>query len=194
MQKQNLILIGGGGHCVSVIDVIEAENKFEIIGILDTGKNIGEKVLGYSILGTDADYVKYNDYNTYFLITVGQIKTNGIRVAIANSLINAKLATVISPFAYVSKHATVGEGTIIMHHTLVNAGVTIGKNCIINTKANIEHGARIGNFCHISTGAIVNGDCVINDGVFIGSNATIKQGLVIPENTIIAAGEFIKYV
>ena len=29
------ILIGGGGHCKSVIDVIEQEAKFEIAGIVD---------------------------------------------------------------------------------------------------------------------------------------------------------------
>ncbi|MBI4309254.1 MAG: acetyltransferase, partial [Candidatus Omnitrophica bacterium] len=36
MVKKNLILIGGGGHCKSCIDVIESENKFKIAGIVDT--------------------------------------------------------------------------------------------------------------------------------------------------------------
>ena len=50
--KPNIILIGGGGHCVSVIDVIETDNKFNILGILDS--NIKENnVLGYKILGGD---------------------------------------------------------------------------------------------------------------------------------------------
>ena len=34
-MKKNIILIGGGGHCKSCIDVIEAEDKFEIAGIVD---------------------------------------------------------------------------------------------------------------------------------------------------------------
>ena len=29
-----IILIGGGSHCKSVIDVIEQENRFKIIGIV----------------------------------------------------------------------------------------------------------------------------------------------------------------
>jgi len=32
---EDIILIGGGGHCRSVIDVIESENKFLIRGIVD---------------------------------------------------------------------------------------------------------------------------------------------------------------
>lgn len=38
MSKEKIILIGVGGHCKSVIDVIEAENKFDIAGIIDVKK------------------------------------------------------------------------------------------------------------------------------------------------------------
>ncbi|MGJ0342804.1 acetyltransferase, partial [Aliarcobacter cryaerophilus] len=46
-MKEKIVLIGGGGHCHSVIDVIEQTNKYEIIGIVDTKENIGKKVLDY---------------------------------------------------------------------------------------------------------------------------------------------------
>ncbi|HQB08035.1 MAG TPA: acetyltransferase, partial [Rectinema sp.] len=38
---KDIILIGGGGHCRSVIDVIELGNEFRIIGIIDKEENIG---------------------------------------------------------------------------------------------------------------------------------------------------------
>ena len=34
--KKNIVLIGGGGHCSSVIDIIENGNEFNILGILDS--------------------------------------------------------------------------------------------------------------------------------------------------------------
>ncbi len=34
-MKEKIVLIGGGGHCRSAIDVIELTNKYEIIGIVD---------------------------------------------------------------------------------------------------------------------------------------------------------------
>jgi sugar O-acyltransferase (sialic acid O-acetyltransferase NeuD family) len=191
--KPNLVLIGGGGHCVSVIDIIENGNKFNILGILDS--NILENnILGYKILGDDNLIPELVNENTYFLITVGQIKSYSTRKKIAEILIenNAKLATIISTLAYVSQHATIGEGSIIMNGALVNAKTTIGKNCIINTKSNVEHGVSIGDFCHISTCAVVNGDSVIGSGTFIGSNATISNDVSIKENSIISAGKFIK--
>jgi len=191
--KPNIILIGGGGHCVSVIDVIENDNKFNILGILDS--NIKENnVLGYKILGGDNLIPELVNENTYFLITVGQIKSYSTRKKIAKILIEnkAKLATIISTLAYVSKHATIGEGSIIMNGAVVNAKSTIGKNCIINTKSNVEHGVSIGDFCHLSTCAVINGDSVIGNGTFIGSNATISNGVLIEEKSIISAGKFIK--
>jgi len=191
--KPNIILIGGGGHCVSVIDVIENDNKFNILGILDS--NIKEdNVLGYQILGGDNLIPELVNENTYFLITVGQIKSYSSRKKIAKILIEnkAKLATIISSIAYVSKHATIGEGSVIMNGAVVNAKSTIGKNCIINTKSNVEHGVSIGDFCHLSTCAVINGDSVIENGTFIGSNATISNNVSIKENSIISAGKFIK--
>ncbi len=191
--KPNLVLIGGGGHCVSVIDIIEKGNKFNILGILDS--NILENnILGYKILGDDNLIPELVNENTYFLITVGQIKSCSTRKKIAEILIQnkAKLATVISTLAYVSQHAIIGEGSIIMNGAVVNAKSTIGKNCIINTKSNVEHGVSIGDFCHISTCAVVNGDSVIGNGTFIGSNATISNDVSIKENSIISAGTFIK--
>ena len=37
-MKKKLILIGAGGHALSCIDVIEAEKKFKIIGLVDNSK------------------------------------------------------------------------------------------------------------------------------------------------------------
>lgn len=40
-----LLLVGGGGHCKSVIDVAESAG-FTIKGILDIPENVGKDVLG----------------------------------------------------------------------------------------------------------------------------------------------------
>ena len=42
MSREKIVLVGGGGHCHSVIDVIELEDKYEIIGIVDKKELIGQ--------------------------------------------------------------------------------------------------------------------------------------------------------
>ena len=55
---KKIILIGGGGHCKSVIDVIEQENKFQIAGIVDKHDLLDSKILGYQVIGNDSDLEK----------------------------------------------------------------------------------------------------------------------------------------
>ncbi len=185
-----IILIGGGGHCISCIDIIEQTGLYQIIGILDLPEKLGQKVLNYSIIGNDNEIGRFITDCSDFLITVGQIKSSTIREMIFQQVKQAggKLPVIISPLAYVSSFANINEGSIIMHHALVNAGATIGKGCIINTKALIEHEVCIGNFCHISTAAIVNGQANIGNQCFIGSNTVIANNINVAANTVIAAG------
>ena len=192
-MKPKLILIGGGGHCKSCIDVIEQENKFIIAGIVDINTSISD-LLGYSLLGHDDDLAKLKLSYDYALITIGQIKTPAIRIRLLDYVksLGFKLPTIISPRAYVSKHAKIGGGTIVMHDALINAGAIVGDNCIINTKSLIEHDAVIENNCHISTAAIINGGAIVKQGSFVGSNAVTKESVDTKENDFIKAGSLFK--
>ena len=191
-MKEKIVLLGGGGHCHSVIDVIEAENKYEIIGIVDKKELIGNDILGYKIIGSDDDLETIFKTCKNAIITVGQIESNTVRVKLFNKLkeIGFDLPIIISPLAYVSKHSFIEEGTIIMHHALVNANAKIGKNCIINTKALIEHDVIIEDNCHISTASVLNGNVIVKENTFFGSNATSRQGIEI--NGFVKAGGLVK--
>lgn len=191
MTKGNLILLGGGGHCKSVIDVAESAG-YNIVGILDKPETVGQQVLKYSIIGTDDDIPFYVD-KAEFLITVGQIKSNAIRIRLAELVKKAggRFATIVANDAYVSKYAELGEGTVVMHKAMVNANTKIGIQCIINTMADIEHDVTIGDFCHISTAAVANGEVRIGNNVFVGSRTVIHNCKRIADNIIIAAGSVV---
>lgn len=189
-MKPEIILIGGGGHCKSCIDVIEQEGKFKILGILDVPEKIGDNILSYKVIGSDLDIPKMLKETKNFLITVGQIKSPEKRITLYQLIkrLVGNLPALISPMAYVSRSALIGEGTIVMHFAMINANAKVGANCIINSKALVEHDAIIDDHCHISTTAVINGNVKIGAGCYIGANATILQNIEICENVIIGAG------
>ena len=192
MKSKKLILVGGGGHCKSVIDVAESAG-FQIQGILDIPENVGKKVLDYSIIGTDdqiPDYVK----DAVFLVTVGHIKDATLRIKLHQKIVDAggTLATIIASTAHVSQYAQIGEGSVIMHQAVVNADAIIGRGCIINTFANIEHDSKIGDYCHISTGAMINGNCVVGKETFFGSKSVMVNGIEIASGCVIGAGSLVR--
>lgn len=191
---KSIVLIGGGGHCKSVIDVIEEEGRFKIAGIIDRHDLLGTKTLGYSVFGIDDDMSKLAKKYKYALITVGQIKSPSLRIKLFDLAIKSgfTLPKIISPNAYVSKHASIGNGVVVMHNAVVNANASIGDNCIINTKALIEHDCLISKHCHISTNATINGGSKVESRCFVGSNATTKELVTISENSFINAGSLVK--
>lgn len=193
MKKEDLILIGGGGHCHSCVDVIEAEGRYNIAGIIDVKERVGEEVLGYPIIGTDQDLKDLSSEYKNFFITIGQIKSSDYRQKLFLQLINlgCEVPKIISPLAHVAKTASIEKGTIVMHHAIVNANASIGVNCILNTKSLIEHDVVVGDHCHVSTASVLNGKVVVGNNVFIGSNTTVAHDVNINSNTVIGIGSLV---
>ena len=191
---ENIVLVGAGGHAKALIDVIEQENRFRILGLIDNAKR-GD-VLGYKVLGRDDDLKAIFMECKNAIVAVGQIKSAQTRILLFNKLkeIGFNLPVIVSPLAYVSKHASIGQGTAIMHYACINAGAKVGANCIINTKALIEHDAVVGDNCHISTASVINGDVIVGDNTFFGSNATSKNGVIIEPSSLIPMASIVKSI
>jgi sugar O-acyltransferase (sialic acid O-acetyltransferase NeuD family) len=186
-----ILLVGAGGHARACIDVLELEGSFAIAGLVGLSHEVGTRVLGYPVVGTDADLpALYGEYRVA-LVSVGQIETPKARMRLFSVLEQCgyRLPTIISPQAYVSPHSTVGAGTIVMHGAVVNAAAVVGRNCIINSQALIEHDTVVGDHCHISTGATINSSVRVGAGTFIGSNASVRQGARIGEQCLIGMAQ-----
>jgi len=178
---KEILLIGGGGHCRSVIDVIELEGKFKIAGIVDKKELIGQSVLGYKIIACDDDLKKLREKYEFAFISIGHVYSNIARVKLLQKLkeLNFILPTIISPLSYVSKHATLAPGVVVMHHALINAAVSIGENSIVNSKALIEHDCIVEDNVHISTHATLNGGVTVKKSSFVGSGSVAREGVEI---------------
>lgn len=186
----NLVLFGGGGHCLSCIDVINSTKVFKIKKIFD----LKAKKIKNLEVSNEIDISQILKITKNAHISFAFIKNVSHREKLFKKLKkNGFLFPVIkSPNSYISKNSKIEEGTILMHHTMVNYGSYIGKNCIINTKSLIEHGVKIEDNCHISTGVIINGDSIIKKKTFIGSGTVINHRIIIGENCIIGSNLNIK--
>ncbi|MBL8014461.1 MAG: acetyltransferase, partial [Candidatus Omnitrophica bacterium] len=110
MLQNELILIGGGGHCVSCIDVIESQDHFKIVGVVDVAKKVGQEVQGYQVVGTDEELEKFVRTGKFFVVTIGHVGKINRRIAVFEKLehLSARVAVVQSPLAYVSRKAVLG--------------------------------------------------------------------------------------
>lgn len=194
-SAKKLILIGAGGHSRACIDVIERCGTYEIAGLVGLSHEVGEIHLGYQVIAANHDLPLLATRFHCAIVAVGQIHSADIRVRIYHQLISLgfKLPTIVSPLAYVSAHASIGLGSIVMHGAVVNAGAIIGQNSIINSQSLIEHDAKVGDHSHIATGAILNGGTRVGNQSLVGSGSIIKQGVSIGNACLVGMGLSVRH-
>lgn len=67
-----LLLIGGGGHCLSVIDALD-HKRFDKIGIIDVPERVGQEVCGIPVVGCDDDLEMLRDAWDCVFISLGSV-------------------------------------------------------------------------------------------------------------------------
>ena len=178
-----LIMIGSGGHALSVADSLNPE-KVRIAGSINEVNDLtlpGVPLIGRSI----DDLPDAQDY--HYFIAFGdnrnrkrwfeELKGRGLR-----------MISVIDPTARISESARIGTGCFIGKHAVVNAYAQVGDDCIVNTRAVVEHECRVGDHAQLATGVIINGKTAVEEGAFIGSAAVCNDKLTIGAWSVIGSG------
>lgn len=192
---EDIILLGLGGHAHSVVDSIEQEGKYNIVGFLDTEVMQGKKFRDYTVLGTDDDMKKYYDNGVRnAFVTIGFLGHGSIRNSLYHQLrdIGYTVPDIIDSTAVVSGNADLEDGIFVGKRAVINANAQIGRMCIINTGAIVEHDCVIGEFSHVAVGSVICGGVSVGEQTLIGANATVIQNRIIGKHCIIGAGTVIR--
>ncbi len=190
-KKQDIIILGSGGHAKVVIDIIEAADVYNIIGITDVSIEKENSYCGYPILGDDdilSDFFKKGVQNV--AIGVGGYRNNNKRKEVFNKvkLMGFYIPVLIHPSANISKSVIIDEGCVIFQGVNINTDVKIGKNNIIATGSNIDHETSLGNHVLISAGVTIGGNVEIEDEVLCALGSKIISGVRIKGNVVVGAG------
>lgn len=193
-MSKKLVLIGGGGHCKSVLDAVHRCNEYDNVVITDPKLTPGTVISGCKVAGSDdlLSTLFQEGYCDAF-ITVGNILSDAVRENIAKRInhIGFVFPVIIDPSATVSETVVIGEGTFIGKSAVINTDAKIGSHCIINTGAIVEHECIVGDFSHISVGTILCGNVEIGDESLIGAGSVVIQGKKIGDKAMIGAGSIV---
>ncbi|MDK2800261.1 MAG: hypothetical protein PWQ70_1880 [Clostridiales bacterium] len=185
-----LILLGAGGHCKVVIDVIKT--FYDIVGITDIDRSKhGQEFYGIAVLGNDDIlHEMFAKGVRKALVTLGSIGNSSIRKKLFEYAkdIGYDMINAVSNDTVISKSVRMGVGNIVMDGVIIHADAVIGNNTILNTSCIIEHDCMIEDHVHISPGAKLAGAVRIGEGTHIGLGANIIQNISIGKNCIIGAG------
>jgi len=185
-----VIVIGSSGHAKVIIDAINKSNHYEVIGLLDDFRVIGETTLGVPVIGKIADAIIHDKTGCSWIIGVGD---NYQRHAIHSRLMELRLnyINVIHSSAIMGSDVDLGVGNFIAAGTIINSGTRIGNHCIINTGAQLDHDNILGDFVSIAPKAALAGNVTVERGSYIGMGANILQKITVGRQTVIGAGSLV---
>ena len=191
---KKIIIVGSSGHSKVIIDIIEKENKFQIIGCIDNNSEYKGDVLGYKVIGNDSDLSKILVNNPEHAIFVA-IGDNWIRKKIVEKILktnpDTNFASVIHPSAIIGKNCKIGKGVAIMAGTIINCNTIIEDFTIINTKVSIDHDCKIMKFSSLAPNVTTGGNITIGEFSSISIGSIIKHGVTIGNHTVIGAGSLL---
>lgn len=190
--QSKIVVYGAGGHAKVILDILEREERYQIVGLLDDDPQLQEReFFGYSVLGSGGILEEMRDSGVQgAIVAVGDNETRG-RLAVRVQMAGLKLITALHPAATISRRVDIGVGSAVMAGVVINADSTIGNNAIVNTSATVDHDCFVGECVHLSPGVHVAGGVRIGHHAHLGIGSVVLPGLSIGHHTTIGAGSVV---
>lgn len=191
-NERSLLLIGGGGHCKSILDCVLSSELYSKVGIIDKDKSIS--TLGISVVGDDNDLLELKKHGwTDAFISVGSVGSTILRRKLYRLIkdIGFRIPIICDKTSMIGCDVLIGEGSFIGKHAIINSGTILGACTIVNTGVIVEHDCKIGSFSHISPGAVLCGQVVVGDDSHIGAASVVRQGISVGNNVMIGIGSVV---
>ncbi|GAA3514322.1 acetyltransferase [Aquimarina addita] len=191
---KNIIIIGASGHGSVILDCIEKEGKYNVVGFVDSFKQKGTTHNGYEILGNEFEIPYLTKKNNLYggIIAIGD---NWTRKNVCDRITviapDFRFITSIHPKAVIGKDTYIGKGTVIMPGAIVNSNTVIKDFCILNTNSSLGHDSIIEEFSSIAPGVSIGGGFYLGTFSAVSIGAIIIENIMIREHTIIGAGSLV---
>ncbi len=195
MQLPSLILFGGGGHGKTLIDLIRAEGKYHLAGIVDDFLPAGSMVLSVPVLGGSGllpDLLKQGI--RLAVNAVGGIGNVDARLSVFELLRQAgfDFPAVVHPSAVIDATAALAPGVQVLAQAYISADSRIGFGTLINAGAIVSHDGMLGQVVNLSPGATLAGRVTVEDYAQIGMRATINMDITIGRRARVGNGATVK--
>lgn len=189
-----LLLIGAGGHARAAADVIKAEGRYSITGLIDSFQNPGALCFGYRVLGREQDIPRlcqqFNVYNA--IVAIGDnYQRWAMMERITAAVPNINFISAVHPSAIVAADIKLGSGVVIMPGAVLVTGCEIGDGCLINTAASLDHDGYMAGYSSLAPGVVTGGRVRIGQRSSLGLGAKVIHNITIGADTVIGAGALV---
>lgn len=187
-MSTNLVIIGAGGHAVSVANVAYSCG-LNLVAFIDDAK-VGKKVLGIPVISKQYSVENYQSAN--FSVAIGD---NAVRERVfyeyKSAFPDAQFPPLIHQSAVIGINSQIDDGTVIMPLANVGPNSKVGAGCILNTSSSIDHDCEMHEFSSIAPRVVLGGNVIIGSRSAISIGATIKHNILIGSDVVVGASSYV---
>jgi sugar O-acyltransferase (sialic acid O-acetyltransferase NeuD family) len=190
---KDIYILGAGGFGREVLNLmldIHAIQgpRWNIKGFLDdTEDPLRGKACDYSVVGTIADHTPKENEALVMGIADPAAKK---KLSTTLTARGAVFESVIYPYAYLGRHNTLGEGTVVCGGFAMTVNVTVGSFSTL-LGCGLGHDVTVGDYSTISPCCNIMGRVSIGQRVFIGGNVAVAPGVVIEDDAYVGVGSVV---
>ena len=191
---KNILIIGASGHGRVVMDCVEQEGKYKVVGFLDSYKKKGTLINGCKVLGSERDlpYLceRFNIHG--IIIAIGDNWTRHLLVKRVQSIVAPiNFVKAVHPTATIGKDVVIGAGSVILPGAIVNANCIIGNHCILNTNSSLDHDSTMEDYSSLAPKVCTGGNLVLGEFSAICLGANVIENISIRPHSVIGAGSLV---
>lgn len=194
MKKEKLIIVGDSSFAEIAYEYFTHDSPYKVVAFSVEGNYLKqENMFGLPIVAFEELETHYNPAEHHVFVAVVYTQLNRLRTRLAQQAKHKgfKLASYISPHAFVWRNCKIGEHCFIFENNVIQPFVEIGNNVILWSGNHIGHHSIIKDNCFIASHVVISGHCVIGENCFFGVNNTVGDRVTIGSDCLIGAGAII---
>jgi sugar O-acyltransferase (sialic acid O-acetyltransferase NeuD family) len=191
MKTKKLIIVGDSAFAEIAREYFDTDTPYEVVAFsVESAYLKRDRLHGLPIVPFENVELAYppDTHDVFVATAYTQLNRLRTRLADAAKCKGYRLASYVSPRAFVWRNVELGEHCFIFEDNTVQPFVRIGSNVVMWSGNHIGHHSVVRDNCFISSHVVISGFCDIGENSFLGVNSTVANNVSVGRDNWIGPG------
>jgi sugar O-acyltransferase (sialic acid O-acetyltransferase NeuD family) len=190
-KERRLVIVGDSAFAEVACEYFQHGSRYDVVAFAVEETHLKRtELLGRSVTAFETMTERYppESHDVYVAIVYTQLNRLRGRLMLAAKAAGYRLASYVSPHAFVWQNVELGEHCFIFENNVVQPFVKLGSNVVLWSGNHIGHHSRIGDNVFVSSHVVISGFCDIGNSCFLGVNVAIGNNIKVAKDCWIGPG------